>query len=114
MQKISRIETKFPDWQQFIAEQQEIVFKILRNFTPLCILNNTIYIKYTGKEEHKELVKTYYQRYKFFIERAVFSKYSVTSIQSSKKLNEEKILWICELIEKLQPKKIEFFCDLHV
>lgn len=114
MQKITRIQTKFSDWQTLLQElstRNEILYKILRNFQPVCILNDVMYLRYTGKEKHKDLVKEYYRRYKFFIEQELFKKYAISSIQSSKKLHEKKIQWLLDFVEKVQPKKIEIFCD---
>ena len=96
------------DWEkQSSLENNPWVKRVLANLEPIGVVNNILYVKYCGTEDKKKLVFEYFL--KLTPELNKFSlQFGANFIKSAKDINEVKLYWLENLIEKFKPNKIDF------
>lgn len=110
-QEIHRIITSFPQWKELQAEYEcknKLISRIFANLTPVAMINQTLYIEYSGKAEYKEAVEKAYSENQLEIKSAVLKIFGASIIASSTKLDQAKLAWLEKLFETYAPKNVSF------
>jgi hypothetical protein len=110
-QGIHRLVTSFPQWKELQAEYEgknKLISRIFANLTPVAMINQTLYIEYSGKAEYKEAVEKAYSENQLEIKSAVLRVLGASVIASSAKLDQAKLAWLEKLFEAYAPKSVSF------
>jgi hypothetical protein len=105
-----KVQTKIP-WTENISKiENQIVKRILENFYPTAIIDNTIFLKYQGEENKKSIVGKYYKEHFLEIKQELVVLFGVSVIKFTKQvdLKEENLFYLENLINKFQPSGIKF------
>lgn len=109
--EIHRLITAFPRWKELQTEYEnknKLISRIFANLTPIAMINQTLYIEYSGKAEYKEAVEKAYSENQLEIKSAVLRVFGASIITSSAKLDQAKLAWLEKLFETYAPKSVSF------
>jgi len=102
------VRTKIEGWTNAALNVENAwVSRILANIEPIAQVNSIVYVKYIGPEDKKEAVFEAFKKYTPELNAFVIQ-FGASFVQASKDLDSVKLTWLETLIEKFQPKGIEF------
>jgi len=97
------------DWDNVVSSaNNKWVERLLSNFQPVVIVDNTLYIKYIGEENKKKVVAEALKKHKPNFDQTIKNCLSVNNVVFNKQIDDISIKWLESLIEKFGTKKIEF------
>lgn len=103
-----KVRIEIPEWNDKISKSNNPwVSRILANLTPIAQIDSVIYVKYSGPKDKKKAVFNAFKKYTPEL-NAFMVNFGGAYIQASKDLDMVKLSWLELLIEKYQPKGIQF------
>ena len=106
-QMVSRIITSFPEWERLRNDYKEkniLISRILANLMPVAIVNQTLFLTFSGKPENKKA----YAKNRLELQSIFASVFGTSLVSSSEKLDQQKLFWLKELVETYSPKGVGF------
>lgn len=90
------------------VDNEKIINRLIANFKAIGIIEDTLYIKYSGEELKKDLVRDAYIKNKVSFDLHIGSVFNVKHVRIKKDINEIKLQWLESLVSKFNPKNINF------
>lgn len=109
--EVYRVVTQFPQWDELRKEYENkniLISRILANLTPIAIINQTLYIEYSGKPENRKAVEKAYADNRLEIKSILLQAFGAGIIASSAQLDQAKLAWLQNLFEAYAPKSVSF------